>query len=172
MSFNLIKLLESIFPFLFNALKRAYDNLSETQQTALVNSGTLGQLLKANLKVLGDDLVAAAAKETGLTPQQVTDTYIHLAGIFGFNTNVLNDAVDFLQKKLSGAASTPEWNGILNIILNAGATFLSGGALDWTHIAIGIGEWVYQNFIKGKDLPSIEPTLTTNVSNTPDVPLT
>src|ERR1700739_3106022 len=150
MSFNILKFLEGIFPFLFSALKRSYDSLSTAQQTALVNSGMIGQFLKNNLTILGDDLVNVVATQTGLTAQEVSDTLIHLATQFGLTTASVNDAVAFLQKKLSSAASSSEWNGILTIILNAGATFLSGGSLDWAHIAIGIGEWVYNTFVKPK----------------------
>lgn len=150
MSFNILKFLEGIFPFLFSALKRSYDSLSKEQQQALVNSGMIGQFLKNNLAMIGADLTTLIAKQTGLTEQEVSDTLIHLASTFGLNTTAVNDAVKFLQDKLSGAASSAEWNGILTIILNAGATFLSGGSLDWAHIAIGIGEWVYNTFIKPK----------------------
>src|SRR5580692_4903436 len=122
MAFNILKFLEGIFPFLFNALKRSYDSLSPAQQQALVNSGTIGQFLKNNLTAVGTDLAALIAKQTGLTEQEVSDTLINLASTFGLNTTVVNDAVTFLQGKLQGAASSAEWNGILNIILNAGAT--------------------------------------------------
>lgn len=150
MAFSIIKFIESIFPFLFSALKRSYDALSKDQQQALVNSGMIGQFLKNNLTIIGDDLVSVAATQTGLTAQEVTDTLIHLAATFGLTTDDVNKAVAFLQSKLSDAASSTEWNGILTIILNAGATFLSGGSLDWAHVAIGIGEWVYQTFVKPK----------------------
>lgn len=157
MAFSIVKFLEGIFPFLFSALKRSYDSLSTAQQQALVNSGTIGQLLKNNLTAVGTDLATLVAKETGLTEQEASDTLIHLAATFGLTTTVLNDAVSFLQSKLTSAASNPEWNGILNIILNAGATFLSGGSLDWAHIAIGIGEWVFQTFIKPKAPVTVTP---------------
>jgi hypothetical protein len=144
------KLLESIFPFLFSALKEAWNNLSTTQQQALINSGTIGQYLKNNLTILGTDLVNLIAKDTGLDPSVVTNTLIGLAGTFGLTTTDINAAVTFLQGKLQNASSDAEWNGILNIILNAGATLLSGGTLNYVHIALGLGEWVYQTFIAPK----------------------
>lgn len=148
--FFLFKILESVFPFLFGALKKSWDNLTTAQQQALVNSGMIGQFLKNNLTMLGTDLVNVIAKNTTLTPDQVTSTLIALAGTFGFTGNDLNQAVTFLQSKLQNASSDKEWNGLLNIILNAGATILSGGALDWVHVALGLGEWVYQQFIQPK----------------------
>ena len=177
MASGIIKFLEGIFPFLFSALRRAYDNLSTDQQQALVNSGMIGQLLKNNLTILGNDLVTLIAKQTGLTEQQISDTLIHLAGQLGLNTTSVNDAVAFLQNKLTSVASNSEWNGILTIILNVGATFLSGGSLDWVHIAIGIGEWVYQHFIQPIPVtqlvaPAIAPMQTQAATTDPNAKAT
>lgn len=147
---SLKKILETIFPFLFNALQKAWDKLSSTQQSAITNSGLIGQLLKNNLTILGTDLVALIASKTGLKEQEITDTLLALAKTFGLTTDSLNEAVSFLQGKLSNAASNEEWNGLLQIMLNAGGTFLSGGTLNWVSIAMGIGEWAYSNIIKPK----------------------
>ncbi|MDB5288590.1 MAG: hypothetical protein JWR05_3539 [Mucilaginibacter sp.] len=142
--------LEKILPFLFDALQRAWDQLSTVQQSAITNSGLIGQLLKNNLTILGTDLVTLIVSKTGLTEQEVTDALLALAKTFGLTTDSLNDAVSFLQGKLSSASSNEEWNGLLQIMLNAGGTFLSGGTLNWVSIAMGIGEWAYTNIIKPK----------------------
>lgn len=148
--FFLLSFLESVFPFLMGALRKSWNSLSNTQQDALVNSGMIGQFLKNNLTMLGTDLVNVIAKNTTLSPDQVTNTLIALAAAFGFTGNDLNQAVSYLQSKLQNASSDKEWNGLLNILLNTGATILSGGALDWVHVALGLGEWVYQQFVQPK----------------------
>lgn len=174
--FFLVKFLESVFPFLFNALKRSWDNLSTQQQQALVNAGTIGQFLKNNLNALGGDLVSAISTATALPTADVEATLIKLAGEFGLTTTDVNAAVAHLQTKLQAAASTSEWNGLLTTILNAGATILSGGAIDWVHVALGLGEWVYQQFVKPKSVPTlsvntasqaVDTTMTDTAPNTP-----
>lgn len=168
----LIKLLESVFPFLFNAFKKAWDNLTEDQQQSLINSGMIGQYLKNNLNILGTDLVKLiVANVPGLTEESVTTTLISLAGVFGVTTTDVNQAVEALQNKLKSAASNAEWNGLLSIILNAGATVLSGGTLDWVHIAIGLGEWAYQKFIAPQSASIIKasPTVTASTVTTTTV---
>jgi len=149
MSF-LTRLLESIFPFLFNALKRAWDNLTEEQQQAIINSGTIGQYIKNNLTALGGDLVALISNDLNLPKEVVEATLIALAGKFGLTTEKVDEAVAFLQKKAQSAASNEEWNGLFQTFLKAGAIILSGGAVDWLHLALGIGEWAYQQFIAPK----------------------
>lgn len=150
---SLKTLLEKILPFLFNAMQKAWDQLTQVQQSAITNSGLIGQLLKNNLTILGNDLVDLAVKETGLPVDTVTATLLALAAKFGCTTTDLNTAVAYLQSKLSGAASDEEWNGLLTILLNAGGTLLSGGTLSWPSIAIGLGEWAYHNII-AKKIPS------------------
>lgn len=140
--------LQKLFPFLFKAMQRAWDALPGYQQDAVLNSGTIGQILKTNLDTATEELIALIIKKTGLPAYYVDDVLIGLARVFGYQTNSVNDATAYLQKKLSGAASNEEWNGLLTIILNAGATLLTGGTLKWAQIAIGLGEWAYQKFIK------------------------
>lgn len=158
MSF-LSKILESIFPFLFNALRRAWDSLTTDQQNAVVNSGLIGQFLKNNLTILGTDAVNELVKLTGLPADTVTSLLISLAGKLGLTTTDVNNAVSYIQGKLSGAASNEEWNGLLQIILQAGASILSGGAVDWVHLALGLAEWAYQKFIAHVDIPVITPAV-------------
>lgn len=165
MPFFLIKFLESILPFLFNALKRAYDNMTTAQQQALVNAGMIGQLLKNNLSVLGSDLVTFIALKTGLPELDVSNTLLGLAKTFGLDTTDINAAVDFLQKKVSGAASDAEWNGLFTTILNAGATILSGGTIDWLHVALGLGEWVFQTFIKPTPTDALVVSINSSTNN-------
>src|ERR1700760_3972279 len=129
MSF-LTKILESILPFLFSALKRSWDNLTSTQQTALVNSGIIGQYLKNNLTALGGDLVTAISQHTGLPESTVQATLLGIAADFGLTTSDVNEAVSFLQSKLTSAINTPLWNGLLSTLLNVGGTILSGGTID------------------------------------------
>lgn len=177
MSF-ITKLLESIFPFLFSALKRAWDGLTTTQQQALVNAGTIGQFLKNNLTALGGDLVTAIANYTKLPTATVETTILALAAEFGLTTTDINQAVSYLQGKLQSSVNTPEWNGLLSAMLNVGATILSGGTLNWLHVALGLGEWVYQQFIQpltGIALPSVVQgtpgatvTATTNSGSLPN----
>lgn len=142
------KILESILPFLFSALKRSWDNLTDTQQKSLVNAGIIGQYLKSNLIALGGDLVTAIAKATELPETEVETTLIGIASQFGLTTTSINQAVSFLQSKLLAAESTSLWNGLLSTILNVGSTILSGGTVDWLHVALGLGEYVYQQFVK------------------------
>jgi hypothetical protein len=147
MSF-ITKILESILPFLFSALKRSWDNLTKVQQNALVNSGVIGQYLKNNLTALGSNLVTAIATHTALPASTVETTIISIAISFGYTGNEINQATAFLQLKLQAAESTPLWNGLLSIALSVGATKLSGGTIDWLHVALGLGEYVYQQFVK------------------------
>jgi len=151
MSF-ITKILESILPFLFSALKRSWDNLTKVQQDALVNSGVIGQYLKNNLTALGGDLVTAIATHTGLPSDTVEGALIAIAKEFGLSTTSVNEAVAFLQSKLQAAESTPLWNGLLSTLLNVGGTILSGGTVDWVHVALGLGEYVYQKFVKPVNL--------------------
>lgn len=155
MSF-ITRILESILPFLFNALKRAWDNLTSTQQQALVNSGVIGQYLKNNLTALGGDLVTAIANHTGLKVDVVESTLIQIATAFGCDPAAdIDKAVAFLQAKLQGALNTPLWNGLLSTLLNVGGTILSGGTIDWLHVALGLGEYVYQQFVRPVSLTTL-----------------
>lgn len=155
MPFFLVKILESILPFLFSALKRSWDNLTKDQQNAIINSGMIGQYLKNNLNALSGDLVAAIAKATGLPAATIESTLLALAVKFGYKSDDVDKAVTFLQDKLKNAASNEDWNGLLTIILNAGGTLLSGGSLDWVHLALGLGEFAYQKFVSPRLVETI-----------------
>lgn len=155
---------EQIFPFLFSALQRAWDQLTPIQQSAVTNSGIIGQLLKNNLTILGDDLVELIAEKTDLPKEDIQLTLTNLAAKLGFTGTELNDAVKFLQGKLSSAASDEDWNGLLKTVLIAGGTLLSGGTLDWPTLALGVGEWAYQNIIV-KKVPSVASVANTVVAD-------
>lgn len=155
MSF-ITRLLESIFPFLFSALRRSWDNLTTEQQQAIVNSGTIGQYLKNNLNAIGGDLVSLISNDLNIPRDIVEATLIALAGKFGLITDKIDEAVAFLQKKLQSASSNEEWNGLLSTLLNVGATILSGGAVDWLHVALGLGEWAYQTFVHDKQVTVLQ----------------
>lgn len=151
------KLLESIFPFLFSALKRAWDSLTEEQQDAITNSGIVGQYLKNNLTALSADLITAITKATGLPASTIESMLISLAQKMGMTTtsadNAAANAVTYIQNKLKTAASDEQWNGFLQTLLNAGATILTGGALNWAHLALGIGEWAYRQYVEPLNIP-------------------
>lgn len=159
------KILESIFPFLFNALKRAWDSLSPDQQNAITNSGIIGQYLKNNLNALSGDLISAITKATGLDGSIVESTLISIAEKLGSEATGADqtaaNAVTFIQTKLSSASSDEEWNGLLQIILNAGATILTGGGLNWAHLALGIAEWAYRQFIEPLNIPVLNAVANT-----------
>jgi hypothetical protein len=140
--------LQKIFPFLFKAMQRSWNKLPKDQQDAIVKSGKIGQLIKTNLDIAGSKLITLIALETGLSEVTVGEILINLSKKFGNDTAYADSAAVYLQRKLMQASSDEEWNGLLTIILNAGATLLTGGALQWAQIAIGLGEWAYQKFIK------------------------
>lgn len=156
MSF-ITRILESILPFLFSALKRTWDNLTSDQQKALTNSGIIGQYLKNNLTALGSDLVKAIASHTNLPESEVQSALLDIAGKFGLTTTEVDKAVAFLQAKLQEAEGTPLWNGILSTLLNVGGTILSGGTIDWVHVALGLGEYVFQTYVKPVQLLGVGP---------------
>jgi|GEM_PF-2659561 len=158
--FFLTKILESILPFLFSALKRSWDNLNENQQQALVNSGVIGQYIKNNLTALSGDLVTAISTSTGLPSDVIEPTLITIAGELGLKTTSVDDAVKHIQSLLTVAKGSTLWNGILQTALSVGATALSGGTLNWVHIGLGLGEYVYQTFIAPKELPAIAAIVT------------
>ncbi len=145
---NLKKILQKIFPFLFSALQRAWGKLPKDQQDAIVNSGQIGQIIKTNLQTSGANILTFIVLETGLSTETVNELVIALAEKLGHFTKDAIAATEFLKTKLKTASSDEEWNGLLTIILNAGATLLSGGVLQWAQIALGLGEWAYQKFIK------------------------
>lgn len=139
---SLISILQSIFPFLFNAAKKQWNNLPKDQQEALLHGTGITQIIKDNLDKTETEVKGLIVVYTG---RASTDVNNILDNVFKeFNVFTLAE----LQTLLKGAQNTLKWNGTLTTIASAISIFISGGKLTWEGLLIGLLQFAYKQFIK------------------------
>lgn len=139
---SLISILQSIFPFLFNAAKQQWKKLPKDQQQALLHGTGITQIIKDNLDKTETEVKYLIIVYTGLPS---TDVNSILDNVFKeFNVVTLGE----LQTLLKGAENTLNRNGILTTIASAISIFISGGKLTWEGLLIGLLQFAYKQFVK------------------------
>lgn len=141
---------EKVFPFLFNAVERAYDGLTQAQKNALLLGGQFGQLLKTCLTEGYSALVDKAASELNLTQAQVDDLLTALAKKLNINISAPSELIDKLQAQVNAGMEDSSWDALWTTVSGQLAIIIGGGAINWPTLALGLLEFVYQKFIQPK----------------------
>ena len=141
---------EKLFPFLFDAIEREFDKLPQSEKDALVQSGQFGQIIKTELHNGYDAIVTAASQKIGLDKATVDNLLTSLAAKFKIDVNAPNELVDKLQEQVNKGLDDSAWDALWTTVSGQLAVILGGGAVSWPTLALGLVEFVYNKFVKGK----------------------
>lgn len=143
--------LEKLFPFLFNAIEREWDNLPQVDKDALLKAGQFGQIVKLELSNGYDAIVKAAADELGMNIDQVNQLIVELEKKLNIDAHSPQDFIDKLQAYVNKGLEDSAWDNLFHSITSQLAIILSGGKFDWSTLALGLVQFVYEKFIAKKD---------------------
>lgn len=150
---TIISTLKSIFSILFPALldsaEREFKKLPAPVQAALIQQGRLGQIIKLYYPEGLQAILEAARQELQLEPE-VTNGLLHnLARKFNLETP--QELIDYLQTNTAEARlEDSAWDSLWTLISGQLQVIASNGQINWATVALGITEFIYRKFIRGK----------------------
>lgn len=147
---TLLGLLRVVFPILRTAAEKAFKKLPKEKQDELKLIGKIVQIIKIgweteNLNV--DKTIEIILKETGLTERTLFVYIFNYWHEKGITITTLKEGVAKIWQDASIRTETglkSLWSGISNIISSTVAE------IDWQLLLMGVGEFVYRTFVKGK----------------------
>lgn len=140
-----------VLPFLFPAVKREFENLPKEQQNGLIQAGQFAQIIKDHLHDGYDAIIHAAATQLGITDQEANHILTELAKKLGVDTGTPEKLIDKLQSIVNKGLENSVWDNLWHSISGQLAIILSGGELDWGHVALGLIQFVYTEFVSKQD---------------------
>ncbi|QTE37462.1 hypothetical protein J3L18_30930 [Mucilaginibacter gossypii] len=144
---SLKSILESIFPFLFNAVERFFDKLPKDQQQSLIQAGQFGQIIKKFLTE-GYQAIIDEAGKIGIDSMTADKLLNDLGGKLGLTVKDGADLIDQLQAKVNAGLQDSAWDNLWTSVSGQLSIIIAGGAINWPTLALGLVEFVYQKFIK------------------------
>lgn len=146
----LLGILKTVLPFLRTAAEKAFKKLPKDKQDELKLISKIVQIIKvgwADDKVNVDTTIQNILKETGLTE---ADLFRYIAQYWKEKGITISNLKEGIAKIWQDASKRTEtglkslWIGISNIVSSTVAE------IDWQLLLMGVGEFVYRAFIKGK----------------------
>ncbi len=147
---KLLETLGSIFTGLFTSAKKEFNNLSQAQQTALINGVNVSQIIKGGYAKGEAYVVAEVSTLTGLDTADATQLILSIAKDAGVNTTSVQAYLDTLADKVQAGITDNGWNSLFSDIASFAASWLSTGSINWATLAIGLVEFAYQHFVAPK----------------------
>ncbi len=139
--------LEKLLPFLYNAAERAFDDLEAEAQKDGINGSKIAQVIKNNLDADETTVTALIAQETGMDAVDVGAALQQIGEHYGITDGSI---ITYLQGELKKASGTLNWNGLVKTFGDIGAIVLSKGKITWETLALGVGQYIYDKYIKPK----------------------
>lgn len=143
---TLLGLLKVVLPFLRSAAEKAFKKLPKEQQDKLIAISKLVEVIKQAKGKSTGEMFQLIEKHTGLDADEATQAIIQYwleKGIEVKDTNpfamIWEDAQERTETGLKSL-----WAGISNIVSSVVAE------VDWQLLLMGVGEFVYRTFVKGK----------------------
>lgn len=153
---SLKTILEKVFPFLFSEVTKAWDSLPSDQQSALINSGQIGQILKEELSNGAAAVLNAIEQKTGIPEATAEQSLLALAGHLGYSVTTVTDFIDQLQAKINAGLSDPDWDALWAGITGTAIAIFSDNIPAAITAGVGLlgalGKLIYDKFIK-KNVP-------------------
>lgn len=153
---SLKTILEKVFPFLFSEVTKAWDSLPADEQSALINSGQIGQILKEELSNGATAVLNAIEKKTGIPADVAEQSLLTLAGHLGYSVTTVTDFINQLQAKINTGLSDPDWDALWADLTGTAIAIFSDNVPAAITAGVGLlgalGKLIYDKFIK-KDVP-------------------
>lgn len=151
---SLLSILEKLFPFLFSAAKKTFDQLEDAAKDAGINGSLFAQIIKENSGAAVEDVRNLIKAKLKITDAQLSELETDIAAQYNIPTP--ETTIKVLQMKINNATSGILHNSIVNEIFAIAALALSKGKLTWLTLLMGVGEYIYRKFVKGQDVAIME----------------
>lgn len=147
---SLLDILEKLFPFLFSAAKKTFDQLEDAAQDAGINGSLFAQIIKENTEAAYDDVRALLVEKLSISDAELTDLEEQL--VVKYKIPDEQNVIAFLQDKFANATDDILHNSLANEVASLVAIILSKGKLTWLTLLAGVGEYIYSKYVKGQDV--------------------
>lgn len=139
-----------IFPFLFNAMERFYEQLPQESKNALLESGQFSEILKQMYTEGYDAFVTETSTKLGLTKETIDSLLLGLAKKLNIDIDAPNQLFDKLQALVNKGLEDSAWDNLWHSVASQLTIIISGGRFNWASLAMGIVQFVYEKFIQKK----------------------
>ena len=144
---KLWNIIKDILPFLKDAAQKAFEQLPSDAQDKLKEISKVVELVKqlvtAGKEFTSSDLVSLS----GLTESTVESYLVTYATSKGADVTTLGQAIAFIKTEASNSTETglkSLWTSLYNVISE------EFSHIDWRTLLMGVGQFVYDEFVKGK----------------------
>jgi len=153
MSINLKSLLNffsGLYHKLLGDLESDFNDLPKDEQDALIKGGQFGEIVKQNFRNGYHAVLADASHVLGLSEAQADELLVALGKKLGINSQYGFATIDYLQSEFNKGLEDSSWDALWTTVSGQLQIILGGGKVNWVTVAIGLTEFVYQKFVKGK----------------------
>lgn len=146
----LLGILKAVLPFLRSAAEKAFKKLPKEKQEQLIKISQMVEVIK---QMRGDSFESVVNKINEVTGIANIDIFVCLMGYLtqkgvevkqGITLHELIVVIWNDAEKRTETGLKSLWSGISNIVSSVVAE------IDWELLLMGVGEFVYRNFVKGK----------------------
>jgi hypothetical protein len=148
---NILNILKSIGLFLsfwMTAAEKEFKKLPPDVQAALIEQGKFGQIVKKEYGRGVEAIKATAFNSLGMPPEVSGKILDELAAKFQLSD--AGEFVDHVRETISNELDNSAWDSLWTVVTGQLQIIATDGKLNWATLAIGLTEFVYQRFIKGK----------------------
>lgn len=146
---------------LFESTANEFNKLPKEQQDAILNGVQVSQIIKDNIDRGETYVIDVIASRLNLSQDVAKGLFDRLSNDLGFQ-NIL----EVISNRIGQGITDIAHNALFQLIAQSAATFLSGGAVNWLTLALGVVEYAYQ-FLKGNN-KLIQPINTAALKATDD----
>lgn len=146
---TLINSIGHFFSGLFKSTQKAYNELPEDQQQAILNGVNIAEIIKQGYKEGEEYLVAVIAAKANISTDIARGVIDHVLKSWGINETSVQAGLDKLAQTIEKGLTNDGWNGLWETVAKSAASFLGTGRVNWVTLGLGVVEFAYQKFIKG-----------------------
>ena len=144
---TLLGLLKVVLPFLRTAAEKAFKKLPKEKQDELIAISKMVEIIKQMHGKKQSEIISKITELLGIDEPTIVNyilSYYEQKGIVNFTVDNIFQPIwtDIYKSTETGLKSL--WSGISNIISSTVAE------IDWQLLLMGVGEFVYRTFVKGK----------------------
>lgn len=142
-------LLKVVLPFLRTAAEKAFKKLPKEHQEQLIQVSKMVEIIKQMQGKPQDEILQKITELLGVDKATIVNailSYYEQKGISGFSLaggTLFKPIWDDVKKRTETGLNSL-WSGISNLISSTVAE------IDWQLLLMGVGEFVYRTFVKGK----------------------
>lgn len=143
---DILNLLKS----LFKHTQKEFDNLSEADKKGLINGSKLSELLKNAIGESEDVVLTSVAAYLGVSKDVAKGVILAVGKDLGIDTDKVSDVQNKLAEKAQEAVTDNQWNSLWQLVAQSAAQWFTSGKFNWASLSMGLLEFVYNTFVKGK----------------------